>query len=92
MTTRLDIQYQCHTFPPSTNMDFNIAAIINALTEKFDDMKDFIKTMSERITVLEEARQRQSEPESPQLLIGQRRRNLDLNRSIAAQPNHNQFD
>ena len=51
-------------------MDPNTAAIINALTEKFDDMKDFMKIMSERITVLEEARQRQSEPESLQLPIG----------------------
>ena len=70
MTTRSGIQYQHPTFSPSTNMDPNTAAIINALIEKFDDMKDFMKIMSERITVLEEARQRQSEPESLQLPIG----------------------
>ena len=51
-------------------MDPNIAAIINALTEKFDDMKNFMKAMNERIVVLEEARQKQSESEFLRLPIG----------------------
>ena len=58
MTTRSGTWYQRPTFPPNTNMDPNIAAIINALTEKFDNMKNFMKAMDERIVVLEEARQK----------------------------------
>ena len=41
-----------------------------ALTEKFDDMKNFMKAIDERIVVLEEARQKQPEPESLRLPIG----------------------
>ena len=78
MTTRSGTWYQHPTSPPNTNMDPNIAAIINALTEKFDDMKNFMKAMDERIVVLEEARQKQPEPESLRLPIGQRGRNLEL--------------
>ena len=37
-----------------------------------------MKAMDERIVVLEEARQKQSEPESLRLPIGQRGRNLEL--------------
>ena len=69
MTTRSGTWYQHPTFPPNTNMDPNIAAIINALTEKFNDMKNFMKTINERIIVLEKARQKQSEPKSLRLPI-----------------------
>ena len=92
MTTRLGIQYQHPTFSPNTNMDPNTAAIINTLIENFDDIKNFMKAMNERIVVLEEVRQKQPELESLQLLIGQRGRNLKLDWPIEARPHHIKFD